>query len=432
MNSKRIDEEFDMLLLKKAHIIEPFSDTDETTDILIEDKKIKKISKNITKDCRTIDCQDKVIVPGLMDMHTHLREPGYEYKETVATGAEAAMAGGFTAIACMPNTNPVLDSRGHIEFIKKQAQRFLVDVYPIGAVTKGSAGEELTEMEDMINAGAIGFSDDGRPIEKASILRSSLEYSKFLNTRIIDHCEDLNLSGEGVMNEGYYSTLLGLNPIPSLSEDIMVMRDVLIAEFTRTPIHIAHVSTKGSVKIIEDAKNRGVPVTAETCPHYLILTDKDLTTYDTNKKMKPPLRTEEDQEAVIDGLKRGVIDVIASDHAPHHFDEKDVEFDLAAFGIIGLETIVGLILTHFVDKEIFSLKDFIEKMSVRPREILNLPLIKIEENSPANLTILDLNKKWKVDKNLFKSKSRNTPFHGWELKGKSSGVINNGKIYLNQ
>ncbi len=432
MNNKRIDEDFDTLLLKKGHIIEPFSDTDEQADILIENKKIKKIAKSISQDCRIIDCQDKIIVPGLMDMHTHLREPGHEYKETIATGAAAAMTGGFTAIACMPNTNPVIDSRSDIEFIKKQSKDFLVNVHPIGAVTKGSKGEELTEMGDMVDAGAVGFSDDGIPIKKASIVRNSLEYSKFLNTRIIDHCEDLNLSGDGVMNEGYYSTLLGLSPISSLSEDIMVMRDILIAEYTGTPIHIAHVSTKGSVKIIEDAKNRGVPVTAETCPHYLLLTDKDVTSFDTNKKMKPPLRTEEDKDAVIDGLKRGVIDVIASDHAPHHSDEKDIEFDKAAFGIIGLETVVGLILTFFVDKKVFSLKDFIGMMSIRPREILNLPVIKIEENNSADLTILDLDKKWKVDKSLFKSKSRNTPFHEWELKGRSIGVINNGKIYLEQ
>jgi len=431
MNNKRIDIDINKLLLTNGHIVEPSSTTDKIGDILIKNKRIEKIGKNISADCRTIDCTDKVIVPGLMDMHTHLREPGQEYKETIITGTAAAMAGGFTAVACMPNTNPVIDSRSQVEFIKRRANGLLIDVYPIGAVTKGMNGEELTEMGDMKDAGAVGFSDDGKPIEKASILRNSLEYSKFLKTPIIDHCEDLDLSGEGMMNEGYYSTLLGLESIPSISEDVIVIRDILIAEFTQSPIHIAHVSTKGSVKIIEDAKNRGVLVTAETCPHYLLLTDKNVTSFDTNTKMKPPLRTEEDKEAVLDGLKRGVIDIITSDHAPHHFDEKDVEFNKAAFGIVGLETMVGLILTHFVNKNVFSFKNFVHMMSIKPREILNLPLVKIDENYPANLTILDLNKKWKVDKNNFRSKSRNTPYDGWEMKGKSVGVVNNGKFYLN-
>ena len=430
MSNKVIDEDIDILLLKNGHILDPKANLDKVADILIEKDTIKEIGKNISKQCKTVDCKDKTIVPGLMDMHTHLREPGYEYKETIATGAAAARAGGFTAIACMPNTNPVIDSRSYIEFIKKRAKGLLVDVYPIGSVTKGMLGEELTEMGDMVAAGAVGFSDDGLPIKNSLILRSSLEYSKIFGTPIIEHCEDLNLSGDGVMNEGYYATLLGLSAIPAISEEVMVMRDILIAEFTHSPIHIAHVSTKGSVKIIEDAKKRGVKVTAETCPHYLLLTDKNLTSFDTNMKMKPPLRTEEDKNAVIEGLSKGVIDVIASDHAPHHSDEKDIEFNKAAFGIIGLETTVGLILTHFVNKKIFSLSDFIQMMSIRPRKILNLPLISIDKNSPANITILDVNQEWKVDKNSFKSKSRNTPFEGWEMKGKSVGVINNGKYYL--
>ncbi len=431
MSNKVTDEDIDILLLKNGHILDPNANIDRVADILIEKDTIKEIGKNISKHGKTIDCKDKTIVPGLIDMHTHLREPGYEYKETIATGVAAARAGGFTAIACMPNTNPVIDSRSYIEFIKKRAKGLLVDVYPIGSVTKGMLGEELTEMGDMVAAGAVGFSDDGLPIKNSLILRSSLEYSKIFGTPIIEHCEDLNLSGDGVMNEGYYATLLGLSAIPSISEEVMVMRDILIAEFTHSPIHIAHVSTKGSVKIIEDAKKRGVKVTAETCPHYLLLTDKNLTSFDTNMKMKPPLRTEEDKKALIEGLTKGVIDVIASDHAPHHSDEKDIEFNKAAFGIIGLETTVGLILTHFVNKRIFSLPDFIEMMSVRPRKILNLPLITIDKNSPANITILDVNQEWKVDKNTFKSKSRNTPFEGWEMKGKSVGVINNGKYYLN-
>ena len=430
MSNKVIDEDIDILLLKNGHILDPKANIDKVADILIEKDTIQEIGKNISKRGNTVDCMDKTIVPGLMDMHTHLREPGYEYKETIATGAAAARAGGFTAIACMPNTNPVIDSRSYIEFIKKRAKGLLVDVYPIGSVTKGMLGEELTEMGDMVAAGAVGFSDDGLPIKNSLILRSSLEYSKIFGTPIIEHCEDLNLSRDGVMNEGYYATLLGLSAIPAISEEVMVMRDILIAEFTHSPIHIAHVSTKGSVKIIEDAKKRGVKVTAETCPHYLLLTDKNLTSFDTNMKMKPPLRTEEDKNAVIEGLSKGVIDVIASDHAPHHSDEKDIEFNKAAFGIIGLETTVGLILTHFVNKKIFSLSDFIQMMSIRPRKILNLPLISIDKNSPANITILDVNQEWKVDKNSFKSKSRNTPFEGWEMKGKSVGVINNGKYYL--
>lgn len=423
-------ENIDKLLLKGGRVLNPVTDMDETSDMLIIDGVISRISKNISHDGRIVDCSGKVIVPGLLDMHTHLREPGQEAKETIYSGSRAAMAGGFTAVACMPNTDPVIDSRSQIEFIKKMSDDLLIDVYPIGAITKGMSGNELTEMGEMKEAGAVAFSDDGKPIERALILRSALEYAEMNKILIIDHCEDLDLSGNGVMNEGYFSTKLGMESIPSISEDIIVARDLLVAEYTGSHLHIAHVSTKGSVKLIEDAKKRGVKVTAETCPHYLLLTDEAVISFDANTKMKPPLRSDEDKQALIKGLHMGIIDVIATDHAPHLIDEKDIEYDKAAFGIIGLETAVGLILTFFVKKDIITLKHFVELFSVKPREILNLPLIKFAEGEQANLTIIDTERKWKVDKNRFLSKAVNTPFHGWDLQGDTLGVINNNQMFL--
>ena len=422
----------DKILFKGGRILDPASKLDRTCDLSISKGKIDDIG-TVDADAFkgvVIDCQGKVIIPGLIDIHVHLREPGKEDAETIATGCRAAMAGGFTGICCMPNTHPVIDDRSHVEFIKERSRGFLVDVHPIGAVTKGQHGEELTEMGDMIEAGAVGFSDDGVPVRNAAILRRALEYAKMFSHPIIDHCEDLSLSEGGAMNEGFVSTVLGMRGIPPVSEDVHVARDLLIAEYTQGPLHIAHVSTQGAVRMIREAKQRGVNVTAETCPHYLVLTDEAVRSFDTYTKMKPPLRTEEDRQALLEGLKDGTIDVIASDHAPHTIEHKQTEYDAAAFGIVGLETMLGLILTHLVAKKVIGLKDIINRMSIIPRKILNLPEVAIEKEKTANLTLIDPNISWTVDKARFLSKSFNSPFHGWELKGKSLGVVNNGQLYI--
>ena len=422
----------DKVLLKRGRILDPAIKVDNVTDVMIVDGTIQKIGDTDTEsfDGRKVDCQGKLIVPGLIDMHVHLREPGKEDAETIASGCGAAMAGGFTAVCCMPNTNPVIDDRSHVEFIKERSEGFLVDVYPIGAVTKGQRGEELTEMGDMIEAGAVGFSDDGYPVRNAAILRRALEYVKMFGHPVIDHCEDLSLSEGGVMNEGFVSTVLGMRGIPTISEEVHVARDILVAEYTGGPLHIAHVSTLGAVRLIREAKSRGVKVSAETCPHYLVLTDEAVRSFDTNTKMKPPLRTEENRQALLEGLKDGTIDVIASDHAPHTIEYKQTEYDAAAFGILGLETALGLIMNHIVGKDILTITEMIEKMAVLPRKILNLPENRIEQGRQANFTLIDPDLSWTVDKQKNVSKSKNTPFHGWELKGRSVGVLNKGQIYL--
>ena len=422
----------DKLLLRGGRIFDPAIDLDKVADILVVNGKIEKIG-NIKADGFTgkiVECGGKVIIPGLIDMHTHLREPGREDEETIATGTQAAMAGGFTAVCCMPNTNPVIDNSGQIKFIKEKSEGLLVDVYPIAAVTKGQEGKELTEMGDIINAGGVAFSDDGYPVRTAAILRRALEYVKMFDKPIIDHCEDLSLSGEGVMNEGFISTTLGMKGIPPISEEVIVARDLLVAEYTGGPLHIAHVSTKGSVALLREAKAKGVNVTAEVCPHHLFLTDEAVRSFDTNTKMKPPLRTEADRKALIDGLRDGTIDIIATDHAPHSIEEKETEYDVAPFGVVGLETAVGLVLTHLVEKKLLTLKEMVEKMSVFPRKILGLSENRIEESKHADITILDIDEQWAVDKTSFRSKSHNTPFDGWALKGKSFGVFNNGQLFL--
>lgn len=422
------------VILGGGRVFDPQISLDQQADILIENGQIQEIGKitGSVKESYRIDCSNKVIVPGLIDMHVHLREPGREDKETIESGTAAAMAGGFTAVCCMPNTHPPIDNPGQIEFINERASGLLVDVHPIGAATKGQKGEQLTEMGDMLEAGAVAFSDDGLPMKDSGILRRALEYLSMFNSPLIDHCEDLELSDDGVMNEGLTSTILGMRGIPSISEEIHVARDIMTAMYAKAKLHIAHVSTKGSVQLIREAKKQGVPVTAETCPHYFVLTDDAVRSFDTNTKMKPPLRTEADRLAIIEGIKDGTIDVIATDHAPHTVVEKDTEYDAAAFGIVGLETMVGLVITYLLDEKVITLKDVVEKMAVNPRKILGMNAVKIEKKMAANLTILDLNTVWKVDKTEFLSKSQNTPFHEWELKGLSFGVYNNGQLFLNK
>ncbi len=425
------------LLLKNTNIINPAQNLNTVADIFIVNGIIQKIGKQIEceSDVDVYDLKGKIIAPGFMDMHVHLREPGYEHKETIETGLEAAAQGGFTAVCCMPNTNPPIDEASVVKSILQKAKNVLngiVDLYPVAAATRGREGKELSPMIELSEAGAIAFSDDGSTIYNAEILRRAFEYSSMLNKVIIQHPEDPELSRNGVINEGIMSTILGLPGIPSIAEEIIIERDTRILEYTNGYYHAAHISTKNSVEQIRNAKKKGLNVTCEVTPHHFTLTEEVLGDYDTNAKMKPPLRTQNDIETLIDGLSDGTIDVIATDHAPHSFDEKEVEFLAAPFGIVGLETAVGLALTYLVNKKFLTIEQLIEKFSVNPRKILNLPVIKIEEGEKANLTIIDINKNWTVDVQKFKSKSKNSPFHNFVLIGKAVGIINNCNVYFSE
>jgi dihydroorotase len=418
------------VLLKGMRIVNPAQDLDQEADLLITDGVIEKIGKIDSKKenaDQEFDFTGKVCVPGLYDMHVHLREPGREDKETVITGCNGAAAGGFTGVACMPNTTPAIDSAEVIGLIKKQAAGHLVDVHPVGAVTKDRAGESLAPIAELSDAGAVAFSDDGVAVKTAAILRNAFEYCSMYNAPIIEHCEDESLS-DGAMNEGFVSTQLGVPPLPSVSEDLIVSRDLLMAEYVGGRIHIAHISTKRSVELVREAKKRGIKVTAEVTPHHFTLTDESLKTFDTNFKMSPPLRTQEDVDAIIEGLKDGTIDCIASDHAPHTIEEKDVEFIYAPNGILGLETQLGITLSELYHKKMLSLEQVIEKLSVNPRKILNLPVPEIAEGASANITVIDLDEVWTVDVAGFKSKSKNSPFDKRLLTGKSVAAINNRQM----
>jgi len=419
------------ILLVNGRLIDPQNNLDGTYHLLIEDGKIKSISRQIpaiSSDFQTIDVKNKWGVPGLMDMHVHLREPGREDKETIATGTQAAAAGGFTSVACMPNTTPALDEESKIRYVIQHGEDCPCRIYPIGAITKGLEGEELAPMGEMVKAGAKAVSDDGKSVARSNLMRNAFNYSKSFNIPVVCHCEDMALSQKGHMNEGIISTRLGIRGIPSIAEEIIVARDLLLAEYTGARVHIAHVSTAGSVRLIRDAKSRGVNVTAETCPHYFTLIDEDVGPYDTNKKMNPPLRTAKDREAVIEGLVDGTIDVIASDHAPHVPEEKDVEFDAAAFGVIGLETSVGIVMTVLVEKGLLSPSDMVKKMSVEPNRIMGLTGGTLSSGAIADITIIDPDANWKVNPEHFFSKSRNTAFSGFSLKGYAWMTILDGHI----
>lgn len=418
------------ILIKNGHVIDPANKIDGKLDILVSDGRIAKLGKpgSLSADgTKVIDAVGKLVVPGLIDMHVHLREPGFEYKETIATGTEAAKAGGFTSVCCMPNTNPVNDSRSVTEFILSHARDALARVYPIGAITKGSIGEELAEMGELHQAGCVAVSDDGKPVMNAEIMRRAMEYSKIFDMLIISHCEDSSLSGKGVMNEGIVSAELGLRGIPRAAEEVMISRDIALAELSGCRVHIAHVSAAGSVRMIRDAKSRGIKITAETCPHYFTLTDEAVRGYNTMAKMNPPLRTAEDVAAIKQGLKDGTIDVIATDHAPHGMDEKTGEFDHASFGIVGLETALGLTL-KLVEEGVLSMSGAIRKLSVNPASVLKIGKGTLSVGADADITIIEPKAEWTVDSSQFKSKSRNTPFHGWQLKGRAVQTIARGRF----
>ena len=419
---------------KNVNLIHPEQKIDEkNVSILLTDgiiSKIGKLSKEDLDGAKELDLENKYVVPGFFDMHVHLREPGREDKETVESGCNSAANGGFTAVACMPNTEPAIDSAEVVNFIKEKASGHLVDVYPVGAATLKREGEVIAPMAELCEAGVVGFSDDGVAVKSASVLRRALEYSSMYNVPVIEHCEDESLTG-GAMNEGVNSTMLGLPPVPAVSEDIIVGRDILMAEYTGGKIHIAHISTATAVEMVREAKKKNLPVTAEVTPHHFTLTDDAVKSYDTNAKMSPPLRTQKDVDAMLEGLQDGTIDVIASDHAPHAIEEKETEFQYAPNGIVGLETEVALTLSELYHKNILTLEQVIEKLSINPRKICNIPVPKFEVGERADFTILDLNLVWTVDIKEFKSKSKNSPFDKRLLTGKSVGVINNGKLFYN-
>ena len=441
-------EKINSILIKDGHIIDPSQGINGIGDVLIKGGTIAAINlKNVKRDravekkidnaasgqtglqdLQTIDAAGLYVLPGLVDMHTHLREPGYEYKETIRTGTMAAVRGGFTSVCPMPNTNPVNDNPTVTAFIiKKAVEEGFCSVYPIGVITKGQKGEELAEIGLMFDAGCRAFSDDGRPVMSSIVMRRALEYSRTFNVPIISHCEDLTLADNGVMNEGILATTLGLIGVPSAAEEVMVARDIILSELTGGRLHIAHVSTEGSVRLIRQAKERGIRVTAETCPHYFSITEDAVKVYNTNAKVNPPLRSEKDIEAIKVGLQDGTIDVIATDHAPHHRDEKLKEFDKAPSGISGLETALGLGL-RLVEEGVLTLDALAEKMAFNPARIVGIDKGTLRPGSDGDVTIIDSKREVTIDADAFVSMGKNTPFDNWSLKGMPVITIVNGVI----
>jgi len=410
------------MLLKGGRVVDPTQGLDDVRDVLIVDGTVAEVGTGLQapRGARIADCAGKVVTPGLIDPHVHLREPGQEHKETIRTGARAAAAGGFTAVVAMPNTDPVIDSPALVGFVLAEGKRAgAARVYPSGAISLGLKGERLAPVGEMVEAGAVAITDDGHPVMDSGLMRLALEYARGFGIPVADHPEDLGLSRGGQMNEGLVSTRLGLRGKPNASEDVHIVRDLLVAEFAGGHIHLQHVSTAFGVEMIRQAKARGVRVTAEASPHHLLLTDEAVEGYRTEAKMNPPLRTARDRDAVVAGMLDGTLDIIATDHAPHHYDEKEAAFDDAPNGIVGLETSVGLILTHFVHTGKLDLPGMVERMSCNPARAFNLAGGSLEPGSPGDVTVLDLERRWTVDRDAFVSMSHNTPFHGWELRGRA-------------
>ncbi|MBQ9914632.1 MAG: dihydroorotase [Clostridia bacterium] len=419
-------------VISGGRVLDPASGFDSVCDVYIEKGKIKKIGENLAaefSDAQVIDARNKIVAPGLLDMHCHLREPGQEYKEDIESGTRSASRGGFTSVCCMPNTSPVLDNAALIEFVRNKAKAVgSANVFPIGAVSVGLKGELLAEIGDMKDSGAVAISDDGQPVSSPELMRRAMEYADMFDLPVISHCEDKSLVAGGSMNEGAVSTRLGLKGIPNAAEDVQIARDVIIAGELGKRVHIAHVSTAGGVEIIRQAKKQGIRVTAETCPHYFSLTEDACEGYDTNAKMNPPLRTEKDRQAVIAGLADGTIDVIATDHAPHHIDEKEVEFGVALNGIVGFETALSLGVSYLVKENHLTLSELLEKMTVNPASILNLPKGKLSEGEDADIVIFSIDEPYTVDVASFASKSKNSPYDGFTLYGRVDCTIFGGKI----
>jgi dihydroorotase len=417
-----------MLLIKSGRVIDPGQTLDDILDILIDGDKIVKVGKDIkASGAQILDVSGMIVAPGFIDLHVHFREPGKEEAETIESGALAAAAGGFTTVACMPNTQPVNDNENTTSFILEKAKQAIIQVLPIAAVTIGEAGRELTPLKKLRTSGVVAFSDDGKPVVDSRLMREALEVCRDLNVPVIDHCEDAALIYGGVMNEGKVSTKLKLPGMPAEAEEIMVARNILLAKLTGGNVHMAHMSTAGSMKLIRQAKEDGLSVTSEVTPHHFTLTEDAVIKEGTNAKMNPPLRTAADLKAVHDAIRDGTVDIIASDHAPHHPDTKKLPFTEAPFGIVGLETSVALGLDKLVHPELISLRRFIELYSTNPAKIIGVPR-GIQEKLQANLTIFKLDHKWKVQSSKFKSKSRNTPFEGWTLHGGPMVTIYKGKI----
>ena len=418
------------ILIRGGRVIDPARRLDEPADVYLLEGRVEGVGRNLgtPPGAMVVDASGQVVAPGLIDVHVHLREPGQEDLETVATGAMAAAAGGFTAVCAMPNTDPVCDNQGVVGFVKAQAQRAgKARVYPIGAVSLGQQGQQLAEFGELVGAGAVAVSDDGKPVASSHLMRTALEYARTFGIPVADHCEDPTLAG-GAMHEGLVSTRLGLKGIPSAAEEIMVARDLLLAELTGGHIHLCHMSTRGSVDLIRRAKERGVRVTAEACPHHFSLTDEACEGYDTNAKMNPPLREAEDREAIRQALRDGTIDVIATDHAPHHYDAKEREFDDAPNGIIGLETALGLAITELVATRLLTLPELVARMSTIPAKIFGLPGGTLAPGAPADVTVFDPAAEWTVRPQEFLSKSRNTPFGGRRLTGRATVTIVRGQV----
>jgi len=419
------------LLLRGGKLVDPSQRLDKVGDLLIANGEIKSVGGSIDgpDDAEVVDCKGLIVSPGFIDVHCHLREPGREDVETVATGARAAAAGGFTAVCAMPNTDPVTDNQAAVGFIVRQAQRAAAArVYPIGAISVGQEGKVLAEFGEMVGAGAVAVSDDGKPVASAQLMRTALEYARTFRIPVIDHCEEPTLSADGAMNEGIVSAQLGLKGIPAEAEEIMVIRDILLARLTGGHVHLAHMSTRGSVELIRWGKDRGINVTAEVCPHHLSLTEESVRGYETNAKMNPPLRTADDVEALRDAVKDGTIDLIATDHAPHHYDEKEREFADAPDGIVGLETALAVIVTNLVETKYLSFPDLVDRMACTPARIFNLPGGSLKKGAAADVTVFDPEAKWKVDPAAFLSKGRNTPFAGMTLTGRAACTIVAGMI----
>lgn len=424
------------LLLKNVKPVGDNFDGSEIVDIRISDGKISEIGGNLEsgESEKIHDANGAYISGGWMDMHVHLREPGYEHKETIETGCAAAAFGGFTEVACMPNTNPAIDSRDVVEFIKKKAEKLPVEVHPIGCVSKDRAGKSIAEMGDMKEGGAVAFSDDGDPVYNSQLMRVALEYSSMLDMPIINHEEDLKLSRPGHMHEGRVSARLGLDGTPGIAEETMIARDILLAEFTGGHIHVAHISTAKAVELVRRAKADGVNITTEVCPHHFDLTDEEIERrdFDTNVKMHPPLRTQEDVDAIIEGLADGTIDAICTDHAPHAIEEKEVEFIYAPNGIIGLETAWSVSVWRLLDSDVLNLQELLEKIVDKPRQILNMDIPQIKEGADANLTIFNTDQEWLFDKSRVHSKSANSPYLGDTMKGRAEAIYNKGQFVVNE
>ena len=420
------------LLIKHGRVVDPSQKLDDGLDVLLVDGVVARLAERIEDSgAQLFDAAGLIVAPGFIDMHVHLREPGYEHKETVATGTAAAVAGGFTAVCCMPNTSPVNDSAAVTEFIKKRAaEAQAARVYPIGAVSKGLAGEELAEIGEMVRAGAVAVSDDGKPVHNAYLMRRVLEYTQLFDVPVIDHCEEPALAARGVMHEGAVSTRLGLAGLPAAAEEVMVARDVLLAELTGGRVHIAHISTRGGVERVREAKAKGLKVTCEATPHHLALLDQAVADrdFDTNTKMNPPLRSAEHAAALLDGVLDGTVDCLATDHAPHHADEKALEYDLAPFGVVGLETALPVTYDLLVHRHGMPLRTFVSLWSTAPARLLKLPGGTLRPGSPADVTIFNPEARAVVNPDRFRSLSRNTPFAGMRLRGWPAATIVGGVV----